>query len=82
MIRRRAEHSSDKNQFDEVTYLLCKAIVVEINLYRISTVLYLRKCRSGTQAHSQSASQSIDHFITFVTFLTIPFFLKCSTVKL
>lgn len=41
MIRRRAEHSSDKKQFNEVTYLLCKAIVVKINMYRISTVLYL-----------------------------------------
>lgn len=60
MIRRRAEHSSDKNQFNEVTYLLRKAIVVEIDMYRISTVLYLRKCRSGTQAHSQSANQSIN----------------------
>lgn len=51
MIRRRVEHSSDKNQFNEITHLLCKAtyIVVEIDMYRISTVLYLRKCRSGTQ---------------------------------
>lgn len=67
MIQRRAEHSSDKNQFNEVSYLVCNAIVVEIDMYRISTVLYLRKCRSGTQAHSQSASQSIDHLVTFLT---------------
>lgn len=79
MIRRRAEHSSDKNHFNEVTYLLCKAIVVKIDMYHISTVLYLRKCRSGTQAHSQSASQSIDHFVTFLTSIT--FLLKKSAAQ-
>lgn len=69
MIRRRAVHSSDKNQFNEVTYLLCKAIVVKINMYRISTVLYLRKCRSGTQAHSQSANQSINRPLRYLRYL-------------
>lgn len=54
MIRRRAEHSSDKKQFNEVTYLLCKAIVVEIDMYRIGTVLYLPYTQASVEAEPNS----------------------------
>lgn len=87
MIRRRAEHFSDKNQFNEVTYLLCNAIVVEIDMYRISTVLYLPYAQASVEAEPKlTASQPVNQSTTSLPssryLPTIPFFLKCSTVKL
>lgn len=75
------------NLMKSPTYYVRLYIVVEIDMYRISTVLYLPYAQASVEAEpkltaSQPVNQSIDHFVTFVTFLTIPFFLKCSTVKL
>lgn len=65
MIRRRAEHSIDKKQFNEVTYLLCKAIVVEIDMYRIGTVLYLPYAQASVKAESKlTASQLVNQSTT------------------
>lgn len=70
MIRRRAEHSSDKNQFNEVTYLLCKAIVVEIDMYDVSyQYCFVPTHVSERNPSSQPVSQSINRPLHYLRYL-------------